>query len=182
MDKTLIEQYKKEMMNMYRAGRTMPVQTSPVPMPQSPMPTVPETTESIQPQTPVGDGTGGLVAIVTSLRRLYPVPNAKVTVFTGNIENKQVIATDTTDTSGRTGVFSLDTPSKQLSQQADRNALPFASYNMLIEADGYIDNIHLNIPVFSGVTSLQSSDMMLIETAGVDKDAQIFNEGIDYNL
>ena len=53
---------------------------------------------------------------------------------------------------------------------------------MLVEADGYIDNIHLNIPVFSGVTSIQGSDMMLIETAGADKDAQIFNEGIDYNL
>lgn len=175
MDKTLIEKYKKEMMNMYRTGRAMPVQTIPAPM--TPMPTATEETQSV-----TTDGRGGLVAIVTTLRRLYPVPNAKVTVFTGNIEDKQVIAIDTTDASGRTGVFALDTPSRQLSQQADRNALPYASYNMLVEADGYIDNIHLNIPVFSGVTSLQGSDMMLIETAGVDKDPQIFDEGIDYNL
>lgn len=165
MDKRLIEEYKKQMLNMYKTGITIPVQT-----------TVEKNESSM------ADGIGGLVAIVTSLRRLYPVPNAKVTVFTGNIEDKQIVATDVTDSSGRTGVIRLNTPIKEQSQQADRNALPYASYNMLVEADGYIDNIHLNVPVFSGVVSLQGSDMMLIETAGVDKDAQIFNEEIDYNL
>lgn len=166
MDKSLIEQYKKEMLDMYKL-KAIPTQIT-----------------ATQTEVPIdsNDGKGGLVAIVTSLRRLYPVPNARVTVFTGNIEDKQVIATATTDQSGRSGVITLNTPPKEESQQADRNALPYASYNMLVEADGYIDNIHLNIPVFSGVTSLQSSDMMLLETAGVDKDAQIFNEGIDYNL
>ena len=165
MDKNLIEEYKRQMLNMYKAGKSLPVQTA-----------VPQREDS------TSDGMGGLVAIVTSLRRLYPVPNARVTVFTGNMEDKQIVATDITDSSGRTGVIRLNTPPKEQSQQADRNALPYASYNMLVEADGYIDNIHINIPVFSGVVSLQSSDMMLIETAGVDKDAQIFNEGIDYNL
>ncbi len=175
MDRDLIEKYKNEMINLYRTGKTVSVQTVP-------MPTASMTTPDAEAQTPVPDSKGGLVAIVTTLRRLYPVTNARVTVFSGNIEDKQIIATDTTDESGRTGIFTLDTPSKSQSQQADRNALPYASYNMLVEADGYIDNIHLNIPVFSGVTSLQGSDMMLIETAGADKDAQIFNEGIDYDL
>lgn len=170
MDKSLIEQYKQEMMNMYRTGKTVPVQTN-----------ITETPKNTTSQSTTDD-TGGLVAVVTTFRRLYPVPNARVTVFTGNTEDKQVIATEVTDQSGRTGVIRLDTPSKELSQQADRNNLPYASYNMLVEADGYIDNIHLNIPVFSGVTSIQGSDMMLIETAGADKDAQIFNEEIDYNL
>ena len=164
MDKSVIEEYKNKMLNMYKTGKIIPAQVS------------------VEKENSIDDGTGGLVAIVTSLRRLYPVANAKVTVFTGNIENKQIVATDITDSSGRTDVIRLSTPLKEQSQQADRNALPYSNYNMLVEADGYIDNIHLNIPVFSGVTSLQGSDMMLIETAGVDKDAQIFNEGIDYNL
>ena len=172
MDKDLIEQYKQEMMNMYRISKPIPVQTT----------AIQNSPPNNSPNEPTTDGTGGLVAVVTTFRQLYPVPNARVTVFTGNIEDKQIVATDVTDQSGRTGVIRLDTPSKQLSQQADRNNLPYANYNMLVEADGYIDNIHLNIPVFSGVTSIQGSNMMLIETAGTDKDAQIFNEGIEYNL
>lgn len=171
MDRKIVEKYKNEMLNMYKATRAFPT----VAEPQRQMPTAPQISIA-------DDSTGGLVAIVTTIRNLYPVPNARVTVFTGNIEDKQIIATDITDSSGRTGIFRLKAPSRQLSQQADRNALPYAVYNMVVEADGFIDNIHLNIPIFSGVTSLQRSDMILIETAGVDKDAQIFNEGERYDL
>ena len=171
MDRKIVEKYKNEMLSMYRATRAVPT----VSEADMQAPVTPQASEE-------DDNTGGLVAIVTTIRNLYPVPNARVTVFTGNIEDKQVIATDVTDSSGRTGIFRLKTPSRQLSQQADRNALPYSVYNMMVEADGFIDNIHLNIPVFSGVTSLQRSDMILIETAGVDKDAQIFNEGERYDL
>ncbi len=171
MDRKIVEKYKNEMLNMYKATRAVPAVTEP----ERQMPTTPQVSMA-------DDSTGGLVAIVTTIRNLYPVPNARVTVFTGNIEDKQIVATDVTDSSGRTGIFRLKTPSRELSQQADRNVLPYAVYNMMVEADGFIDNIHLNIPVFSGVTSLQRSDMILIETAGVDKDAQIFNEGERYDL
>lgn len=39
-------------------------------------------------------------------------------------------------------------------------ALPYTLYNLLISADGFLDNIHLNIPVFSGIASVQRSDML----------------------
>ena len=55
-------------------------------------------------------------------------------------------------------------------------------YGMMVQADGYIDNVHLNIPVFSGVTSIQGSDMMLVETAGIDKGPQIFDELQQFTL
>lgn len=171
MDRKIVEKYKNEMLNMYRTTRAVPTVTEP----DMQIPTAPQVSVT-------DDSRGGLVAIVTTVRNLYPVPNARVTVFTGNIDDKQIVATDVTDSSGRTGIFNLKTPSRELSQQADRNALPYAVYNMMVEADGFIDNIHLNIPVFGGVTSLQRSDMILIETAGVDKDAQIFNEGERYDL
>lgn len=165
MDKNIIEQYKKEMLELFKSGKVLSVQSDVSPI-----------------ITDNDNEKGGLVAIVTTFRGIYPVKNANVTIFTGNIDDKQIISTDKTDVSGRTGVFMLNAPLKELSRQPDRNALPYASYNMLIEADGYIDNIHLNIPVFSGVTSLQGSDMMLIETAGTDKNAQIFDESTNYNL
>jgi len=69
-----------------------------------------------------------------------------------------------------------------LSQSAGEMEKPYSSYNMLVKAEGFVDNIHLNIPVFSGVQSVQRSNMMLAETAGENKGPQIFDEGQQFDL
>ena len=178
MDKNLIESYKAQMMSMYRAknGKSVAAQTS-----ESIPKNTTENTEITAPQ-PLADGEGKLVAIVTTLRSLYPVENARVTVFTGDISNMTPIDNDFTDESGKSKVFTLKTPSGELSLDSENKQIPYALYNMMVEADGYITNIHLNIPVFSSVTSLQRSNMILMETAGEDKGPQIFDEGQKYNL
>lgn len=192
MDESLIEQYKQEMLRMYR-GRGATVNSVPVSQAVSQMretlPQAPLVTEenvnaepSIPPDANQGSDTGRLIAIVTTVRSLYPVPNARVTVFTGALDNMEVLATDFTDESGRTDVFLLGTPSKALSLDSANQTRPYALYNMMVEADGYVTNIHLNIPVFSGVTSLQGSNMMLLETAGADKGPRIFDELQNYTL
>ena len=208
MDKNLIEKYKNEMLNLYRSVKTTPVQAELSPDsqadPQAPrqtpdLPSVEEPPEvsipqpsqqppprpmpSVLPESPMADGEGQLIGIVTALNGIYPVSGAKVTVFTGNYYNDmQVIDTAFTDSSGKTKSFTLSTPAKALSEQAGASQKPYASYNMLVEADGYIDNIHLNIPVFSGVVSLQGSNMMLSETAGENMGPQIFDEGQEFTL
>ncbi|MBR6533046.1 MAG: hypothetical protein IKT44_01280 [Clostridia bacterium] len=172
MDSNMIERYKNQMLEMYNATqKVVPAQTNEnsIPQPQTPQPT-PDTTS------------GNLIGIVTAVRALYPVKNAKVTVFTGEYDNLNVIDTDLTDQSGRTKTFVLPTPEKALSLEETNTVLPYALYNMLIEADGYIKNIHLNIPVFSGVTSLQQTNLLLEETAGTDKGPQIFDEAQKYDL
>lgn len=189
MDKNLIEKYKNEMMNMYIGTRPMPPSPpAPIP-PPPPAPPVPMPEPAPPPRptpTPIPpslqDGTGQLIGIVTSFRGLYPVKGAKVTVFTGNIDDMQIIDTDFTDDSGRTKAFTLSAPAKELSASSGASQKPYASYNMMVESDGYIDNIHLNIPVFSGVVSLQGSDLMLSETAGENKGPQIFDESQEFTL
>lgn len=175
MDKKLFDKYMAEMLAMRSSPKTVPTVSQEETAENN------QTTEPIR-TTETDDSSGKLIAIVTAIRRLYPIKNAKVTVFTGDYKDMQVIATDFTDESGRTKTFTLDTPAKELSMEASENKTPYALYNMLIEAEGYIDNIHLNIPVFSGVTSLQSSDMLLVETSGVEKGPQIFDEAQKYNL
>lgn len=165
MDKTLIEKYKDEMLKMYRSAK--------------PQPTVAGVTAN--PST-LPDGTGGIIANVTALRQLYPLSNAKVTVFTGDYRNRDDIATAFTDQSGKTKVFTLPAPNRSLSQTAGADAKPYSTYNLLVQAEGYLDNIHLNIPVFSGVVSLQGSDMLLLETAGIDKEPQIYDESLQFDL
>lgn len=160
MDEKLIEQYKAEMLRMYTSSE-----------------------KSVPAMAQEENNTnGGLVGIVTALRSLYPVPKARVTVFEGSMDNMKIIATDETDESGRTRLFVLPAPDRAESQSPSDNKVPYANYNMLVEAEGYVSNIHLNIPVFSGVTSLQRSNMLLLETAGEDKSPQIFDEAEKYDL
>jgi len=178
MNEELIEKYKNEMLDMYRTAKAVPA-AKPAEILTPPLAEVP----TVLKEDDSNSTRGGLIGIVTSLRGIYPVKGAKVTVFTGNYyDNMQVFDTGFTDESGRTKVFRLPAPEKSLSGTAGVSDKPYASYNMLVQSDGYIDNIHLNIPVFSTITSLQESNLMLKETAGADKGPQIFDEGQEFTL
>lgn len=159
----MIENYKQKMLKMYRKTQSV-------------------TTKTSEPVLHNENSNGYLIGIVTAIRELYPVKNAKVTVFEGDFENMNVIDTSFTDLSGRTKTFVLPAPSKELSLEKSNTVKPFATYNMLVEADGYIKNIHLNIPIFENITSLQQSNLMPEETAGFDKGPLIFDENQKYNL
>lgn len=196
MDRDLIEKYKNELMKMYRAhadtraryaaAPAEPAEEAPPPKEQTPP------TDGTQPGFYIpgepskgddaSDVNGRLVAIVTSISYLYPVPDAKVTIFTGPYENMQIVATDTTNQSGRTKVFELSAPERQLSMQSGLSEQPYSLYNMLIDADGFVSNLHLNIPVFRGVTSLQRSNLLPVSAAGDIDGPIIYNESSSYNL
>lgn len=169
MDKNLIERYKTEMLNMYK--RVKPVNAS-----------IPGVNTDVPERNEMSQTSGGLIAIVTTLRTLYPVKNAKVTVYTGEGDKTEVIDTDFTDESGRTKEFILPAPERALSMDSENTEIPYAKYNISVTAEGYRDNIHINIPVFSGVTSLQRSNMMLLETAGLNKGPQVFDESQKFDL
>ncbi len=168
MDKDLLEKYKAEMLKMHNSVKKSTPTIAPI------------TTEPLEPQSTT---TGSLIGIATAIRSLYPISNARVTVFTGDYNgDMQIIDSSLTDNSGRTKIFNLPTPELALSLDETNTQIPYSLYNMLIEADGYIKNIHLNIPVFSNVTSLAQSNLILEETAGVDKGPNIFDETQKYNL
>ena len=113
------------------------------------------------------------------------MPDAKVTIFTGTPENYEIIAEDVTDSSGKTGTFLLPTKEKALSEQADTGALktiPYSLYNVAVSADQYAKQLNLNIPIFSGVTTLQNMDITSLSTYG-DKDKPIIvDEMPKFNL
>lgn len=176
MNKELIEKYKNEMMKMYNsAHKPQPLQEA-IPVVAEPEPTPEPILSSVE-----GSQSGQLLGVVTSFNSLYPVENARVTVFTGEYENMNIIDSDLTDQSGKTKVFSLITPDKSLSMAPDLSQKPYAAYNMLVESDGFLKNIHLNIPVFSGITSIQRSDLILDQDQN-GGEPQVFDEGQKYNL
>ncbi len=170
------QDYANELLKMYRENASAIAE-----VPQEAIPT-----QRLQPtvSAPVfEDGTGGLQVNATTLSRLYPVKNALVTVFTGEPQNMTVIETAITDESGKSGVFNLKTPPQADSQQAENGGVPpYASYNISVRSDGYVEQIAMNVPVFSGVISVQGVDLLPITAAGNNTRPQIIQEGNQYNL
>ena len=177
MDKSTIEKYKAEMLGMYRSSKN-PAQNTDYADSENALPAVSEDINTYN----TSDSSGKLIVIVTTVKSLYPLENAEVSVFSGDYRDKQIIARDFTDQSGRTEPFILETPGKNLSLDSDNTQLPYAVYGIEIKAEGYVDTVFLNVPVFSGVTSLQKANMTLIETAGKDKGPVFFDSPQQYNL
>lgn len=128
---------------------------------------------------------GGLIVSVTTLRGIKGVPGAEVTIFTGTPENYRIIAEDVTDSSGKTGRFLLPTKEKSLSEQVDTGALkvrPYSLYNVAVSADGYARQLNLNIPIFSGVTTLQNIDITSLSTYAEGNTPIIQDEMPKFNL
>lgn len=174
------QDYARELIEMYRANMTQP---STSPEAQNIEPPQNLTQQQDFEENSFDDGVGGLSVNVTTLRRLYPVKGATVTVFTGDINAKNVIETDVTDESGKSSVFKLKTPAKADSQQAENiGILPYASYNVSVRSDGYVEQIAMNVPVFSGVISVQGIDLVPVTAAGGHTNPQIIEGGNDYNL
>lgn len=175
MDKSLIEKYKEEMMGMYLSSRNTPRESN-----ITPPDNADEANIDVLPVE--GDNTGKLIVTVTTIRSLYPVKNARVTVFSGEIQSRTPIDTDLTDQSGRTKAFVLATPNKNISLNSSSTELPYELYGIEITAEGYVDAIYLNVPVFSGTTSIQQVNLMLLETAGADKGPMIYDTAQQYTL
>lgn len=157
MDRSLIEKYKNDMLKKYGLSAA-------------------EETTAAAPKK------GRLSANVTSVANIYPVRGARVTVFTGSPDSMTVLDSAVTDESGKTRDFLLDAPPKSLSMTSGAPALPYTLYNLLISADGFLDNIHLNIPVFSGIAAVQRSNMLPKAVAGGRTDPIIFNEFSSFEL
>ena len=169
MHKKTPQDYANELLSLYKENEKELKQLS--------------TASTIPEGTFFEDGTGGILVNVTTLNRLYPVKDALVTIFTGDVNTKQVIETALTDQSGKTAVFNLKTPPKSDSQQFENGEeIPYAKYNISVKSDGYVEQIAMNVPVFSGVTSVQGIDLFPIAAAGSHTQPQIINEDNNYNL
>lgn len=125
---------------------------------------------------------GGVTVRVTTLRGLYPVEGATVTVYSGEEGDRTVYGTAVTDQSGKTPVFTLETPSKALSQSAGADEKPYSTYNISVTADGFVEHISRNVPVFPDTLSVQTVDLMSISASGGNNSPQITDEGQKYEL
>lgn len=125
---------------------------------------------------------GGLIVDVTSFRGLYPIKNAIVKIFTGEMTNMNIVDSDTTDENGKTKEFVLTTPNVSLSLDSTNKLIPYSSYGISVTADGYVEHINLNVPIFAGVTSIQNVDLLPVSASNNNGKAEIIDEYRNYNL
>ena len=134
-------------------------------------------------------GTGYMIVRVTTARGAIPLEGAVVTVsdYLGeDVKDRgNAIYTLTTNSSGLTEKFALPAPPRNLSLSPG-NGKSYLTYNIAVAKDGYFQQNYINAPVFEGITSIQSADMIPLpdngQTDRFDPNGNIFFETENQNL
>ena len=127
-------------------------------------------------------GVGYLAVNVVQRRGLYPLAGALVTVSSGQGEARQVWARGITDESGQTGPFPLPAPPRGWSQSPQAATVRvYGRYDVSVEAEGMNPCLRQNVPVFDGVTSIQSVNLTTVSSPP-EPEADPGSQGHIYDL
>ncbi len=127
---------------------------------------------------------GYLTVAVTSAKGALPLQGARVRIFNGGNNDTPPLFSLVTDESGRTPTVELPAPPFEASQTPDSGTVPYASYTIDTELDGYYTVQNINAPVYPGVYSIQNVLMVPLGAAGrrePDVDVR-FNESMGPDL
>ncbi len=89
----------------------------------------------------------------------FPVPGAHVTITVRRSDGEHLAYLLITDESGETPTVSLPAPDASLSQSPD-NKDPFTTAEIRIFAKGYFRAQLKNVPIFAGITSVQTVQLI----------------------
>ncbi|MBE6631482.1 MAG: hypothetical protein E7623_02140 [Ruminococcaceae bacterium] len=111
-----------------------------------------------------------------------PVEGAIVKILSTKEAASDVLYTLYTNASGVTERVSLEAPDRALSESPG-NQNVYAKYNLIIQKDGYYRVEDYDAPVFSGITSIQNTELIPLPegTKNGDEYMQFF-ENREYDL
>ena len=126
---------------------------------------------------------GYMIVRVTTARGAIPLEGATVRVSNYGDEFQSgrgdAVAVYTTDRNGLTERLMLPAPSRALSMSPG-NEKGYKTYNISVFKEGYYSQNYINAPVFEGITSIQSADMIPLpdtgQTDNFTKDGNLFFE------
>ncbi len=109
--------------------------------------------------------------------RAFAVPSARVMVFLPLDSGNITLYDGITDISGSSERIILPAPSRSLSMTPNNGkALPFATYTVYVEHPSFVRALFNNVPVFSGVESVQPVQMLAKVEGLSEPDPIIVNE------
>lgn len=117
-------------------------------------------------ETPDVDGTGYIKAEVTTGGGAVPIENAVVLITKKENGKTYLLKMLISDESGSTETVALPAPNVLFSETPDPTEKPFANYYISAYADGFYAENDMEVPVFSGVKSIQP--IALIPRSGDD--------------
>lgn len=110
-------------------------------------------------------GKGYLVVRVSAASETIPLEGATVLIRGGEENDSAVIARLTSGSDGLTPKIALAAPPRILSESPG-NIRPFATYNVDVHLKGYPSVSAQNVPIFDGITSVQSVTMIPLPKNG----------------
>ncbi len=145
--KTMMERYEQELMQLRR-------QATPVTTPSEAQAENPPAEEAAAEEF-----TTTLQVRVTAANEAVPIPNALVSVSRNTPEGPRLQQVLLTDISGLTEPITLPATDPSLTLQPEEN-IPLVTYEIQIAAPGYFRVLNSDVPLFSGVPTVQPVAMI----------------------
>lgn len=108
----------------------------------------------------LGNSTGYILVNVRAGREGLPIGGASVVVSAVYEGSRFFIAAGSTDISGTTIKLEAPAPDEAYSQIPDPKVRPYSLFDISVRANGYFNARSVDVPVFSGVTSIQNFNMI----------------------
>ena len=170
----LIADYNQQLMFQY-ADR---IPATPSSEPAVTPPSAPEddADRDTKNENPDYTDSGNLQIRVSTENQAVPIEGAVVIISHTDQQGRFVDRTLLSDQSGLTPIVTLPTKNRLLSL-APGNPDPFASYTVDVTAQGYFPKRFVDLPIYGGVTAIQSVSMIPLPEAGADDTVLTYLEG-----
>lgn len=119
---------------------------------------------------------GSLTVRVSTASGAIPLESASVNIRGADLADSSVIYALSTNSDGLTPTVSLPAPPRINSEYPQSTQPPYAVYNIDVFKDGYSPAFFHNVPVFSGVNSIQPVILLPLLENAVYPDAQHVTE------
>ena len=166
----LIERYRNDLMKQYAVSPVNAV------LEETATITEPVQIPSTQTDMNVETDTGSLQVRVSTENRAVPLVGAVVTVTRKDGEKAVLVRTMVTDDSGLTPLIDLPAKDRTLSLSPG-NEQPFSAYSVEVIADGYYPKRFIDLPIYGGVTAVQSVSMIPLPESGNSDTVLVYPQG-----
>lgn len=115
---------------------------------------------SLVSQESLGDSSGFIDVNVRTGHEASPIVGASVIVSAISNGKRLFIGAGLTDISGSVTDLQAPAPDKIYSQSPNTDVRPYSLFDISVKANGFFNAISVDVPVFSGVTSIQNFSMI----------------------
>ena len=119
-----------------------------------PVPELPEEWAAQEAYEKANTAQGYLRVITAAAESAYPVPNARISVFTRIGKKLHLSYLMVTDENGESPTIMLPAPPAGLSQEPE-NSTPYASCDVRVAAKGFFPTQATDVHIFAGITTRQ---------------------------